>query len=242
LEIAVIKRSKSSFSEISIRNTIMDKTLGIIGRKLGMTQIFLEDGSVVPVTVVEAGPCPVVQKKTTEKDGYNALQLGFLPKKGQRVNKPLAGHYKKAGVSPSYHLKEFRLEEVEGREAGQDVTLDLFKPGDVVDVTGVSKGKGFTGVIKRHGFHGANASRGTHEYFRHGGSVSANSYPAHVFKGHRMPGHHGDVKVTLQSIRVMDVKEDQNLILLRGGIPGSRHGVVLIRHATKKKAASSPSE
>ncbi len=220
----------------------MEKSLGIIGRKLGMTQVFLEDGSVVPVTVVEAGPCPVVQKKTKERDGYNALQLGFLPKEARKVNKPLTGHYQKAAVAPSSHLREFRLEEPAEMELGQEVTLNLFKPGDIVDVTGVSKGKGFAGVMKRHGFKGAKASRGTHEYFRHGGSVGANSFPAHVFKGHRMPGHLGDQRVTIQNITVMDVKEDQNLILLQGGLPGSRQGLVLIRRATKKKAASSASD
>jgi len=215
----------------------MKRTLGIIGRKLGMTQIFLEDGSVVPVTIVEAGPCPVIQKKTTEKDGYNALQLGFLPKNAQRVNKPLSGHFKKAGVGPTYHLKESRVEDVEGYDAGQMVTLTLFKPGDVVDVTGLSKGKGFTGVIKRHGFHGSPGSHGTHEYFRHGGSVGSAAFPHHVFKGLKMPGHHGNQRVTLQNIMVVDVKEDQNLILLRGGIPGSRSGWVFIRSATKKKGS-----
>ena len=220
----------------------MKKTLGIIGKKIGMTQIFLEDGSIVPATVVEAGPCKVVQKKTKEKDGYNALQLGFLTKDPRRVNKPLLGHFKKSGAEPCYWLKEFRMEEVEGYEAGQDVTLGLFKAGDVVDVTGLSKGKGFAGVIKRHGFHGFPASRGTHEYFRHGGSVSANSYPAHVFKGKRMPGHHGNQRITVQNIRVVDVREDQNLILLQGGIPGARNGLIFIRSATKgKKSASSRS-
>ena len=218
----------------------MKKTLGIIGKKLGMTQIFLEDGSVVPVTVVEAGPCPVVQKKTKEKDGYNALQLGFLAKKDQRVNKPLSGHFKKAGTGAFYLLKEFRVEEeIERYEPGQRVDVTLFKPGDVVDVTGLSKGKGFTGVIKRHGFHGSPGSHGTHEYFRHGGSVSSATFPHHVFKGKKMPGHHGNQKVTTQNIKVLDVREDQNLIFLRGGIPGSRNGWVLIRSATKKKAAVS---
>lgn len=213
----------------------MKKTLGIIGKKLGMTQIFLEDGSVVPATVVEAGPCKVVQKKTQEKDGYSALQLSFLTKPSRKVNKPLAGQFKKAGVDPSYALKEFRLENVEGYEVGQDVTLNLFKAGDVVDVTGVSKGRGFAGVIKRHKFHGFPASRGTHEYFRHGGAVGMHSYPARVFKGHRMPGHHGNARVTLQNITVLDVKEEQNLILLKGGIPGASNGWVLIRSATKVK-------
>src|SRR4030042_330317 len=169
----------------------MKRTLGIIGRKLGMTQVFLEDGSVIPVTVVVAGPCSVIQKKTKEKDGYYALQLGFLPKNSQRVNKPLSGHFKKAGAGPHYHLMESRLENMEGFELGQEVTLNLFKPGDVVDVVGFSKGRGFAGVIKRHGFHGFPASRGTHEHFRHGGAVGMHSYPARVFKGMKMPGHYG---------------------------------------------------
>ncbi|HSB06903.1 MAG TPA: 50S ribosomal protein L3 [Thermodesulfobacteriota bacterium] len=217
----------------------MIQRLGIIGRKLGMTQLFLEDGSVIPVTVVEAGPCKVIQKKTREKDGYNALQLGFLPKDSKRMNKPLSGHFKKAGANPCYHIKEFRVDHVDEYEMGQEVTLSLFQPGQFVDVIGVSKGKGFQGVVKRHGFHGFPASRGTHEYFRHGGSVGANSYPAHVFKDMKMPGHHGNQRVTVQNIRVMDVKEDQNLILLRGGIPGSPKGWVLIRNAIKKEAVSS---
>ena len=206
-----------------------------------MTQLFLEDGSVVPVTVVEAGPCPVIQKKTKEKDGYNAVQLGFLPKKSERVNKPLSEHFKKAGVQPTYYLKEFRLEDVEGIEVGQVITVDLFKPGDIVDVTGLSKGRGFTGVMKRHGFHGAPGSHGTHEYFRHGGSVGSATYPHHVFKGLKMPGHHGNQKITIQNIKVVDIKEDQNLILLQGGIPGSRNSWILIRNATKRRGSSKAS-
>jgi large subunit ribosomal protein L3 len=226
----------------------MKRTLGIIAKKLGMTQVFLEDGSVVPVTVVEASPCTVIQKKTKERDGYDALQLGFLQKNSQKVNKPLSGHFKKAGVGPYYYLKEFRVEKTEGFELGQEVTLNLFKPGDIVDVIGLSKGKGFAGVIKRHGFHGSPGSHGTHEYFRHGGSVGQNSFPHHTFKGMKMPGHHGNQRITLQNIKVLDVKEDQNLILLKGGIPGARHGWLLIRSATKsgltrteKKGSSSPS-
>ena len=215
----------------------MKRSLGIIGRKLGMTQLFLEDGSVIPVTVVEAGPCKVIQKKIQEKDGYNALQLGFLPKNSKRVNKPDSGHFKKANTEPCCFIKEFRMDSVEGYELGQEVTLNLFQPGEFVDVVGISKGRGFAGVIKRHKFHGFNASRGTHEYFRHGGSVGANSYPAHVFKGMKMPGHHGNHRITVQNIRVMDIKEDQNLILLRGGIPGSPKGWVLIQRAVKKETA-----
>jgi len=219
----------------------MKTTLGIIGRKLGMTQLFLEDGSVVPATVVEAGPCMVIQKKTKEKDGYNALQLGFLPKNSQRVNKPLSGHFKKAGVGPFTYVREFRVESVEGFESGGEVALSLFKPGDIVDVTGLSKGKGFTGVMKRHGFRGSPGSHGTHEYFRHGGSVGSAAYPHHTFKGLKMPGQHGNRKVTVQNIRVLDVKEDQNLILLKGGIPGSRHGLILIRSAIKKRGSPTSS-
>ena len=216
----------------------MKRSLGIIGRKLGMTQLFLEDGSVIPVTVVEAGPCMVIQKKTQEKDGYNALQLGFLPKSSKRVNKPISGHFKKAGAEPCRFIKEFRMDTVEEYEPGQEVTLSLFQPGEFVDVIGISKGRGFAGVIKRHKFHGFNASRGTHEYFRHGGSVGANSYPAHVFKDMKMPGHHGNHRITVLNIKVMDIKEDQNIILLRGGIPGSPKGWVLIRRAVKKETAS----
>ncbi|MGQ9646766.1 MAG: 50S ribosomal protein L3 [Thermodesulfobacteriota bacterium] len=218
----------------------MKKKLGIVGKKLGMTQLFLDDGAVVPVTVVEAGPCVVVQKKTEAKDGYNAIQLGFLPKT-KRVNRPLSGHFKKAGVGSFRFLREFRVDSTEGIELGSEITLSLFKAGDVVDVTGLSKGRGFAGVMKRHGFHGSPGSHGTHEYFRHGGSVGANTYPHHVFKGHRMPGHYGDQRVTMQNIKVLEVKEDQNLIFLKGGIPGSRNGLILIRSATKRKESASAS-
>jgi len=219
----------------------MKRTLGIIGRKLGMTQVFLEDGSVIPATVIEVGPCSVIQKKTKETDGYNALQLGFLPKNSQRVNKPLSGHFKKAGKGAFYYIKEFRVEDLGGYELGQEVTTSLFKPGDVVDVTGLSKGRGFAGVIKRHKFHGSPGSHGTHEYFRHGGSVGSNTFPHHTFRGLKMPGHMGNRRVTLQNIKVVDVKEDQNLLLLKGGIPGSPSGWVLIKSATKKKASAAPS-
>ena len=212
----------------------MKQTLGIIGRKIGMTQLFLEDGSVVPATVIEAGPCAVIQKKTKEKDGYNALQLGFRAKKERKATQPAIGHFKKAGVGPYYLLREFRVKDTEAYHLGQEVTLNLFKPGDIVDVTGLSKGRGFAGVMKRHGFHGSHASRGTHEYFRHGGSVGSAAYPSHTFKGMKMPGHYGNQRVTLQNIKVLDVREDQNLILLKGGIPGARHGFVLIRGATKE--------
>ncbi len=218
----------------------MKRTLGIIGRKIGMTQVFLEDGSVVPVTVVEAGPCWVTQKKTKERDGYEALQIGFLPKNEKRVKKPLAGHFKKAGTHPLTYLKEFRMESTEGYELGQEINIGLlFKVGDIVDVTGISKGRGFAGVMKRHGFHGSPGSHGTHEYFRHGGSVGSNTYPHHVFKGKKMPGQYGNSQVTIQNLRVLEVREDQNVLLLRGSVPGSRNGWVLIRNATKQKKRAS---
>jgi len=216
----------------------MKRTLGIIGRKIGMTQVFQEDGSVVPVTVVEAGPCWVIQKKTKAKDGYEALQLGFLPKNAKRVNQPLSGHFKKAGVGAVSYMKEFRMEDTSGYELGQEIKVTLFKPGDFVDVTGLSKGKGFAGVIKRHGFRGSPGSHGTHEYFRHGGSVGSATFPHHVFKGLKMPGQYGNSRVTIQNIKVLDVKEDQNLLLLGGGIPGSHNGWVLVRSATKKGSAT----
>ncbi len=216
----------------------MKRTLGIIGRKIGMTQVFQEDGSVVPVTVVEAGPCWVIQKKTKAKDGYEALQLGFLPKNAKRVNQPLSGHFKKAGVGAVSYMKEFRMEDTSGYELGQEIKVTLFKPGDFVDVTGLSKGKGFAGVIKRHGFRGSPGSHGTHEYFRHGGSVGSATFPHHVFKGLKMPGQYGNSRVTIQNIKVLDIKEDQNLLLLRGGIPGSHNGWVLVRSATKKGSAT----
>jgi large subunit ribosomal protein L3 len=165
---------------------------GIIGRKLGMTQVFGDTGNIIPITVIEAGPCSVVQVKTKEKEGYNAYQLGFLKKKPQRVNRPLTGHFQKSGAGPFYCLKELTVEEVGEYAVGQEVTLEAFKAGDMVDITGTSKGRGFAGVIKRHGFRGFPGSHGTHEYFRHGGSIGSHSYPGKTFKGMKMAGHYGN--------------------------------------------------
>jgi large subunit ribosomal protein L3 len=207
----------------------------IIGKKLGMTRLFSQGGNIVPVTVIEAGPCPIIQKKTKERDGYAALQVGFLPKKPTRVNRPLMGHFKKSGGGAFYILAELRVDDVDPYEMGQEIAVDIFQPGDLVDVTGTSKGKGFSGVMKRHGFRGAPGSHGTHEYFRHGGSIGSAADPSRTFKGKRMPGHFGNQRVTVQNIEVVEVRPQENLIFLKGSIPGWRNGIVTIRGA--KKAA-----
>ena len=211
---------------------------GIIGKKLGMTQIFLQDGDASPVTLVEAGPCFVIQKKTLESDGYEALQLGFLPRKRKRVNKPLQGHFAKAEKGTFAVLREIRTEEPSQFEVGQEITVDIFKPGEVVDVVGTSKGRGFTGVIKRHGFRGAPGGHGTHEYFRHGGSIGGAAFPSHTFKGSKMAGHHGNARVTVQNLEVIDVRPDQNLLLIRGAVPGWKNGIVVVQEARKTPSRS----
>lgn len=208
--------------------------MGLIGKKIGMTQVFTPDGSVVPVTVIQTGPCVVVQKKETEKDGYSALQLGFGNKKSQRLNKPEQGHMVKAGKGAFQVLREFRLEDVAEYEVGQEIKVtDLFKTGDRVDVTGTSKGRGFSGVIKRWGFGGFPASHGTHEYFRHGGSIGNRSFPGRVFKGKRMAGHWGNERASVQNLEVVQVRPEENLLLIKGAVPGSKRGVLLIRRAVK---------
>jgi large subunit ribosomal protein L3 len=209
---------------------------GIIGRKLGMTQVFGDNGNVIPITVIEAGPCAITQIKTIEKEGYNALQLGFMKKKPQRVNRPLSGHFQKSGTGPFCFLKEFRVDEAGEYQLGQEITLETFKVGDVVDITGTSKGKGFAGVIKRHGFRGFPGSHGTHEYFRHGGSVGSNTYPGRTFKGKRMPGLFGNSRVTVENFKIVDIKPENNLLLVKGATPGSINSIVIIREAVKRKA------
>jgi large subunit ribosomal protein L3 len=215
---------------------------GIIGRKLGMTQVFGENGDVTPITVIEAGPCAIIQIKTKEKEGYNALQLGFLEKKPQRVNRPLSGHFRKSGKGPYYVLKEFPVDELGEYTIGQEITLEAFTIGGFVDVTGTSKGKGFAGVIKRHGFRGAPGSHGTHEYFRHGGSVGTSATPSRTFKGKRMPGHFGNSRITMQNLRIVDIKPEQNLLLVKGAVPGSVNSIVIIKEATKKGIPSTEQE
>jgi len=207
---------------------------GLIGKKIGMTQVFGADGSVVPVTVIQTGPCVVVQKREIERDGYKALQVGFGSKKGQRLNRPEQGHLVKAGKGAFQVLREFRLDDVARYELGQEIKVsDLFKVGDRVDVSGTSKGRGFTGVIKRWGFSGFPASHGTHEYFRHGGAIGNRSYPGRVFKGKRMAGHWGNERISVQNLEVVGVRAEENLLLVKGAVPGARRGVLLIRRSVK---------
>ena len=204
----------------------------IIGKKIGMTQIFAENGKVVPVTVVEAGPCVVVQKKTTEKDGYEAIKVGFGDIREKLVNKPAKGQFVKAGVSLRRILKEFRLENANEYEVGQEITAEVFAAGDKVDVSGVSKGKGFQGVIKRWNQQRGPMSHGS-KFKRAPGSMGACSDPSKTFKNKRMPGHMGSENKTVMNLEVVKVIAEKNLILIKGGIPGPNKGTVVIRNAVK---------
>ena len=210
--------------------------LGLIGKKLGMTQVFAKGGELVPVTVIHAGPCTVVQKRTPGKDGYSAVQVGFGEKKTQRLTKAEREHRKKAGKMVSV-LREFR--DGGDLEVGSELKVgDLFKEGDLIDVTGVSKGKGYQGVVKRHHFSGSNATHGAHEYFRHGGSIGNRTHPGRVFKNKRMSGHMGDERVTTQNLAVVAVRPDDNVLLVRGAVPGARGGLLVIRPAVKTQAVT----
>jgi large subunit ribosomal protein L3 len=207
---------------------------GIIGRKLGMTQVFSDDGNVLPVTVIEAGPCIVVQKKTLDNDGYNVLQLGYSEKKVKRLNKPLKGHFKKHNATPCAYLKEFGVDNIEDYQEGDSITIDMFNAGDFVDVTGVSKGKGFAGVVKRWGFRGGPGGHGS-MFHKSPGSIGASATPSRVFKGRKMPGRLGGKRVTVQNIQVVEVKPDKNIILLKGAVPGSQNGIITIKSSVKKR-------
>ena len=204
----------------------------ILGRKIGMTQIFNEDGVVIPVTVVEAGPVKVIQKKTVENDGYNAIQVGFVDAKEKHVNKPMKGHFEKAGVAPKRKLKEFRLEDISSYEVGSEIKADIFAAGDKVDVTGISKGKGYQGAIKRHGQHRGPMAHGS-KYHRAAGSKGASSFPSRVFKGKKLPGHMGAVQVTIQNLEVVRVDADKNLLLVKGAIPGPKKSIVVVKDSVK---------
>ena len=210
--------------------------LELLGRKLGMTQIFSADGERVPVTVVATGPCVVVQKKTPESDGYSALQLGFEDTKEKHARKPALGHFKKAGVDPKRVLFEVRLapDRVESFEIGQEVRCgEMFEEGKKVDVTGTTKGRGFTGVVKRWNYHTHGATHGTHEFFRHGGAMSAGSYPSRVFPGKKMAGQYGGERVTTPGLRLVKMDAERNLLFIRGGLPGHRNGLVRVRPSTR---------
>lgn len=206
---------------------------GIIGRKIGMTQIFDENGKVIPVTVIEAGPCVITQKKTVETDGYNAVQVGFGEVKVTRVNKPMKGHFEKGDVAPKKVLKEFRLSDVSSVNVGDIIKADVFAAGDKVDVIGISKGHGTAGAMKRWNFGRLRESHGTGPVARHAGSLGATSSPSRVFKGKKMPGHYGVDRVTVQNLDIAKVDPENNVIAVRGAVPGPKGGIVVIRNAVK---------
>ena len=205
----------------------------IIGRKVGMTQLFAEDGKVIPVTVIEAGPCPVVQVKTPDTDGYTALKLGFLPAKEKALNKPDLGQFKKAGVAPCKYLREVRLESVEGYKVGDEVKADVFAAGDKVDASGVTKGHGYTGVIKRWNQHRLKETHGVGPVHREPGSMGANSSPSRVFKHKNLAGQYGVENVTIQNLEVVRVDVARNAILVKGAIPGVKGSVVTLKTSVK---------
>ena len=206
---------------------------GILGKKIGMTQVFTSEGQLIPVTVVEAGPCPVVQKKTVATDGYNAIQLGFSVLRESLANKPRKGHFQKADIKPTRYLREFRVDDVDSYEVGQEVNVDLFSAGDKIDVVGTSKGKGFQGMIKRN-----SASRGPmahgSKYHRRSGSLGAKG-PARVFKGRVLPGRMGGERVTIQNLEVVRVDLDKNLILIKGAVPGAKKSLLILKPSVKAK-------
>lgn len=206
---------------------------GLIGYKVGMTQIYAEDGKLVPVTIIKAGPCQVVQIKTVQKEGYQAVQLSFDPVKGNKVTRPLRGHFKRANVAPARVLKEFAggLDEV---KMGQTITVAIFKKGEIVAVTGRSRGKGFQGVMKRHHYSGGPATHGS-MFHRAPGSIGASSFPSRVWKNKGMPGHMGDRQVTVEGLEIAQVSPEENLILVKGAVPGSPKTVVAIRRARRQK-------
>lgn len=203
-------------------------SLGLIGLKVGMSQVFSDLGEVLPVTVIKTGPCVVVNKKTKEQHGYDAIQVGFGPQKESRLSLPVRGQYRKAGVPCCRVLKEFRVENVDAYSIGQQITCEVFTIGEKVAVAGRSKGKGFSGVVKRWGFRGGRATHGS-MFHRAPGSIGASADPSRVWKGSRLPGHQGDARVTVRNLVVVDVKPEENLLLVKGSVPGGRRGLVVIR-------------
>lgn len=206
----------------------------LIGKKIGMTQVFDDENNLLPVTVLEAGPCPVTQVKTVEDDGYAAVQIGYGPQKERRLPKPELGHLKKAGVDPVRVLQEFRLRDGESYDVGQTLTVEKFEAGEKIDVIGISKGQGFQGVVKRHGFGGGPSTHGSMTH-RRGGSYGFSQDPGHVIKGKKMPGHMGNRRRTVQNLRIVRVDAERNLILVKGSLPGPNGGLVTVRPAKKQR-------
>ena len=207
---------------------------GLIGKKIGMTQIFNEEGKVIPVTVIEAGPCVVSQVKTEETDGYNSIQLGFGAIKESKVNKPERGHFTKANIAPARYLREFRVDSIEDVKVGDELKADIFMAGDKIDIQGTSKGKGLQGVIKRHGQHRGPMGHGS-MYHRRPGSMGSTSTPGRVFKGKKLPGHMGAETVTIQNLEVIKVDLDKNIILVKGSVPGAKGSILKIKSSVKAK-------
>ena len=205
----------------------------IIGKKLGMTQIFAENGAVIPVTVIEAGPCVVTQKKTTETDGYDAIQVGYEDVSAKHVNKPAKGHFENAGVQAKKHLKEFRLENAADYNVGDVIAADTFAAGEKVDITGITKGHGYSGAVKRWGHHMLQATHGTGPIHRQVGSMGANSTPSRVFKNKKMAGQYGNEQVTILNLEVVKVDAEKNLIAVKGAVPGAKNSIVVLRNSVK---------
>ncbi|MEA2103628.1 MAG: 50S ribosomal protein L3 [Candidatus Cloacimonadota bacterium] len=205
--------------------------LGLIGKKIGMTRVFSENGKSINVTVIQAGPCVVTQKRNVENEGYSAIQMGFSETKEKRIKKPQIGQFKKNGLKYYKYLKEFRLsdEELNAYDIGSEIDVNIFKENENVNVTGTSKGRGFAGVIKRHGFHGKIATHGTHESFRGTGSVGQCATPARIFKGKKMPGHMGNAKVTVQNLQIIRIDKEKNILLVKGAVPGHRNTLLTIK-------------
>ena len=211
----------------------MAASKGILGTKLGMTQIFTEDSRAVPVTVIQAGPCLVTQVRTIERDGYRAVQLAYAEARRGKVDKPMAGHFKAAGVKPARYVVELRIDETSGYTPGQEITVDIFQPGEHADVVGVSKGKGFSGPMKRHGFAGMGASHGTERKHRSPGAIGACATPSRVFRGTKMAGQMGNERVTILNLEVVESDSERHLLLLRGAVPGPAGSLVMVRSSVK---------
>lgn len=207
-------------------------SIGLLGKKLGMTQIFDDAGTSIPVTLIEAGPCPILQKRMPEKDGYSALQLGFGPRSAKNVSRPMLGHFKKAGADPLSYVREMRVDDVGPYEVGQQLNVELFEVGERVDISGVSKGRGFSGTIKRHSTHRGPTTHGSH-YHRRPGSSGQSADPARVVKGKKNPGQYGNSRVTMQNLKVIGTDPEKNILVIKGSVPGSTNGYLIISKSVK---------